>query len=67
MSDFAVADVGRCHLVNVGGGDGQGLPVTVEYNEYDARMPIVRDYYPYEVVIRRDVGDYKKFFQAIKK
>lgn len=41
--------------------------VTVEYNEYDARMPIVKDYYPYEVVIRRDVGDYKKFFQAIKK
>ena len=26
----AVADVGRYHLVNVGSGDGQGLPVTVE-------------------------------------
>ena len=36
--------------------------VTVEYNEYDPRMPLVQYYYPYEVAINREVGDFKKFF-----
>ena len=35
----------------------------VEYNEYDARMPLVKDF-PYEIVIKRQMGDFKSFFQA---
>ncbi|MBR3456695.1 MAG: hypothetical protein IKH16_00840 [Selenomonadaceae bacterium] len=40
--------------------------VTVEYNEYDARMPLVEHFYPYEVVIKREMGDYRKFFVPTK-
>ena len=36
--------------------------IVVEYNEYDKRMPITEGY-PYEIVIKRELGDYKKFFE----
>lgn len=44
----------------------ESFSIIVEYNEYDPRMPIVRDFYPYEIVIKREIGDYKKFFEATK-
>ena len=44
----------------------ESFSIVVEYNEYDARMPIVRDFYPNEIVIKREIGDYKKFFEATK-
>ena len=37
--------------------------IIVEYNEYDPRMSITMGY-PYEIVVKRDIGDYKKFFQT---
>lgn len=40
----------------------ESFSVTVEYNEYDPRMPLVKYYYPYEVAINREIGDFKKFF-----
>ena len=39
--------------------------IVVEYNEYDARLPMVKGY-PYEITITRENGDYKKFFEARK-
>lgn len=39
--------------------------IIVEYNEYDPRMPITQGY-PYEIVIKRELGDYKKFFESQK-
>ena len=39
--------------------------ILVEYNVYDPRMPITEGY-PYEIVIKRDIGDYKKFFEPGK-
>ena len=39
--------------------------IVVEYNEYDARMPIMQGY-PYEIVVKREIGDYKKFFAPQK-
>lgn len=35
----------------------------VEYNEYDARMPLVQKF-PFEIVVKRQTGDFKRFFQA---
>ena len=40
--------------------------ITVEYNEYDPRMPLVQNYYPYEVAITREMGDYEKFMVPAK-
>jgi len=40
--------------------------ITVEYNEYDPRMPLVKHYYPYEVAINREMGDFKKFLVPAK-
>ena len=40
--------------------------IVVEYNEYDVRIPIVQEFYPYEIVIKREMGDYKKFFEGRK-
>ena len=40
--------------------------IIVEYNEYDPKMPLVKNFYPYEIVIKRETGDYKKFFEAGK-
>lgn len=37
------------------------LSIVVEYNEYDTRMALVRGY-PYEIVVKRDMGDFRKFF-----
>lgn len=37
--------------------------IVVEYNEYDARMPLVKRFFPYEIVIKREVGDFSKFFR----
>ena len=36
--------------------------IEIEYNEYDPRMPLVKKYFPYEVVIKRTMGDFGKFF-----
>jgi len=35
----------------------------IEYNEYDPRMSLVKNF-PYEVVVKRQTGDFKRFFQA---
>ena len=39
--------------------------IIVEYNEYDPRLTITQGY-PYEIVIKRELGDYKKFFESQK-
>lgn len=38
------------------------LSLIVEYNEYDARMALVKGF-PYEIVVKRQMGDFKHFFQ----
>ncbi len=38
------------------------LKLTVDYTEYDTRLPVAKEY-PFEIAIRRTGGDYKKFFQ----
>ena len=44
----------------------ENFSIKVEYNEYDPRMPLVQYYYPYEVAIKREIGDFKKFFVPAK-
>lgn len=45
----------------------ESFSVTVEYNEYDPRVPLIQYYYPHEVVISREAGDFKKFFVPVNK
>lgn len=44
----------------------ENFSITVEYNEYDPRMPLVQYYYPHEVAINREIGDFKKFFVPVQ-
>ena len=37
--------------------------IMVEYNQYDPRMPAVKTAYPNEIVIKREMGNYKTFFE----
>lgn len=39
--------------------------ISVEYNEYDPRLPVAKGY-PYAISIHRSVGDYSKYFQSRK-
>ena len=38
--------------------------IMVEYNQYDPRMPAVKTAYPNEIVIKREMGNYKTFFEG---
>ncbi|MBE6101127.1 MAG: hypothetical protein E7200_03350 [Selenomonas ruminantium] len=38
--------------------------IMVEYNQYDPRMPLIKDAYPNEIVIKREMGNYKAFFEG---
>ena len=39
--------------------------IIVEYNEYDPRLAITEGH-PYEIVIKREIGNYSQFFQKKK-
>lgn len=41
------------------------LKISVEYMEYDPRLPVAKNY-PFEIAIKRISGDYHKFFQPSK-
>ena len=40
--------------------------IKVEYNEYAPRIPLVHQYYPYEIAISWARGDFKKFWMPVK-